>query len=42
MVFCKNTQVRCNHDAELIPLLAKHMGPMFERMMRENMGDVQH
>ena len=42
MVFCKNTQVRCNHDAELIPLLAKHMGPMFERMMRKNMGDVQH
>lgn len=42
MVFCKDTQVRCNYDAELIPLLAKHMGPVFERMMRENMGDVQH
>lgn len=42
MIFCKDTKVRCNHDAELIPLLAKYMGPVFERMMSENMGEVQH
>ncbi len=42
MVFCGDTRVRRNHDAELIPLLAEHLGPKFEQMMREKMGDVQH
>ena len=42
MVFGKNTQLRCNHDAELIPLLAKYMGPVFERIMYENTEKIQH
>lgn len=42
MIFSSDTQVSCNHDAELIPLLAKYMDPMFERMLQEIMGDVQH
>lgn len=42
MIFGRDTQVRCNHDAKLIPLLAKHMGPMVERMMQEMLGVIQH
>ena len=42
MVFGKNTRLRCNHDTELIPLLAKYMGPVFERIMYENTEKIQH
>lgn len=42
MVFGKNTQLRCNHDAKLIPLLAKYMEPVFERIMYENTEKIQH
>ena len=42
MVFGQNTQLRCNHDAKLIPLLAKYMGPLFERIMYENTEKIQH
>ena len=30
LIIDKKTEVRCNHDAELIPLYARYMGPVFE------------
>lgn len=42
MVFGKDTGVRRNHDAELMPLFVKYMGPVFAREMEENKGSVQH
>lgn len=40
MVFGKQSGVRTNFDAELIPALAKYMGPVFAKMMAH--ADVQH
>lgn len=40
MVFGRETCVRVNHDAELIPLLAKNMGPVFMRKYEEHMKEV--
>lgn len=42
MVFGPASGIRTNFDAELIPLLAKHMGPVFERMMQAASGNIQH
>lgn len=42
MIFCEDTNVRCNHDAKLVPLAEKHLGPVFEKMMEENRERVQH
>ena len=40
MVFGKQSGVRTNFDAELIPALAKYMGPVFAKMMAH--AHVQH
>lgn len=42
MVFDRQTSVRCNYDAELIPLFAKYMGPVFAREREERMEKIQH
>lgn len=42
MVFDEKTAARENFDRELIPLLAKYMGPVLEKMMASMMSDVQH
>ncbi len=42
MVFGRETGLRTNFDAELIPALAKHMGPVFERLMKTAMENAQH
>lgn len=42
MMFDRQTRLRCNHDADLIPLLAKYMGPVFEKNRKEMMEAVQH
>lgn len=42
MIFDKNTRVRCNYDAELIPLLARHMGPIFAKKMEKEQENIQH
>lgn len=40
MLFSANTEVRTNHDRALIPLLAKYMGPVFQKAMAS--AKVQH
>ncbi len=42
MAFGQKTEVRCNHDAELMPLFAKYMGPIFAKGMGQMMDIVQH
>lgn len=42
MVFGKQTELRTNFDAELVPIFAKYMGPIFEKMMAASMDNVQH
>lgn len=42
MVFDTDTKVRTNYDAELIPLAAKYIGPVFAKNMAKMMGNVQH
>lgn len=42
MIFDKETRMRINHDAELMPLFAGYMGPVFAREMEKNMKSVQH
>lgn len=42
MIFDTDTKVCCNHDAELMPLWAATMGPVFAHEMKEKMGNVQH
>lgn len=42
MVLGAPSGVRTNFDRELIPALAKYMGPVFERMMQAASGNIQH
>lgn len=42
MVFGRKTQIRVNHDAELMPLLAHNMEAVFAREMAKNSGSIQH
>ena len=42
MIFDANTRVRCNYDAELIPLAAQCMAAFFEDQARENQENMQH
>ncbi len=42
MVLGPSSGVRTNFDRELIPAIAKHMGPVFERMMKAASGKIQH
>lgn len=42
MIFDKQTRVCCNHDAELMPLFAKYMGPIFAKGMEKTKENVQH
>lgn len=42
MIFDTNTRVRCNYDAELIPLAAQGMAAFFENQARENQENIQH
>lgn len=42
MVFDRDTRVRTNHDAELLPLFAQYMGPILQKQMDQMMGKVQH
>jgi para-nitrobenzyl esterase len=41
-VFSKKTRVRDNFDAELIPVYAKYMAPVFRERMAQTMADVAH
>lgn len=42
MLFDKQTGVRCNHDAELMPPFVTYMGPVFARQMEQTKENVQH
>lgn len=42
LVFGSTTEVRINHDAELMPKFREIMGPILMRQMAENMEKVQH
>ena len=42
LIIDKKTEVRCNHDAELIPLYAKYMGPIFARNWEQEKESVAH
>lgn len=42
MIFDKTTKLRCNFDAELIPLLAVHMQAAFAKKMEQSKDAVQH
>lgn len=42
MVFDRQTSMRCNYDAELIPLFAKYMGPLFAGERQRQEKNVQH
>lgn len=42
MIFDKNTRVRCNYDAELLPLFVRYMGPIFARKMEKTQDNIQH
>ena len=42
MIFGRQTGVHVNHDAELIPLFAKYMGPIFEKQFQETFENAQH
>lgn len=42
MVFGEKTELRTNYDAELIPVFAKYMGPVFQKMMEVSMKNIQH
>ncbi len=42
MIFDSQTRLRCNHDAELMPVFEKYMGPVFAKSREAIMEDVQH
>lgn len=42
MIFDTRTRLVCNHDRELIPVLAEAMMPAFIKNMEENAGEIQH
>lgn len=42
MIFDKNTRVRCNYDAELMPLLVRYMGAIFAKKMEKEQENLQH
>lgn len=42
ILFSGDTKVVTNHDHELIPLVAKNMGPLFGRAMSSGEAEIQH
>ena len=42
MIFGEKTHLHANHDAELLPLYAKYMAPIFAKQMSESSDDIQH
>ena len=42
LVIDKESVVKVNFDHELVPMLAKVMGPIIARNMAKRMKDVQH
>lgn len=42
MVFGKETDVRTNHDAVLLPLAAKKLGPVMAELAKKHTAQVQH
>lgn len=42
MIFDRHLELRCNHDAELMPVFIKYMGPVFAREMERTKENVQH
>lgn len=42
MLFSGDTKAVINHDHELIPLAAKHIGPLFGRAMARGEAEIQH
>lgn len=42
MLFSGDTREVVNHDHELIPLVAKHMGPIFGKAMMSGDAEIQH
>lgn len=42
MIFDRQTRVRSNYDAGLLPLFAKYMEPVYNRRSEEEKGKVQH
>lgn len=42
ILFSEDTKVVTNHDHELIPLVAKHIGPLFGQAMSTGEAEIQH